>query len=454
MNNPIPAQGSHQPPALGQLALPALKLLQFEAAIRKLPDERMLKAHIANAMRQLLPYEQAIVWQRHQFSGRLRVVQVSDVKGVERKSPLLFTLEQFINQKAMSLENGRTLMLHDATAPELKNYPLQHALWLPLGHQDQPEAGVLYLRGEQSFSDAEQALTQRLAETYTHAWLALRRKPHLSQGVGMLRHGLWLVPALLIAGGFIPVPLSVVAPVEVIARDPFRLTAPIDGVVRQILVAPNSEVNAGTPLVQFEDLKPYNEMILAGQELAVAGAYSGQVNASAFEDEKSRQEMEVASTEYLLAKVRYQYMSDVYQRTKANAPQPGIAIYTNKRDWEGKTVRVGEEIMQVADPKKIQYRIALPVNDNIRLRNGERVRVFLDSSPLTSFNGTLTAFSYTPQVTSEGVSSYILLAQADDAETYPRIGARGTARIYTETVPLWFQLLRRPIAAGRQFLGI
>ncbi|MEI7254838.1 efflux RND transporter periplasmic adaptor subunit [Dickeya dadantii] len=454
MNNTIPAQGNNNTAPLGQLALPALKLLQFEAAIRKLADERIMKAHIANAVRQLLPYEQAIVWQRNQFSGKLRVVQISDVKGVERKAPLLLALERFLNKKGQALEACRVLNLQQSPEAELKNYPLQHGLWLPLGYREQPEAGVLYLRSEQDFNEAEQSLALRLSETYTHAWLALRREPRLSQGTRLLRHCLWLVPAILAAGGFIPVPLSVVAPVEVIAREPYRLTAPIDGVVRQILVAPNSQVASGTSLVQFEDLKPYNEMVLAGQELAVAEAHSGQVNASAFEDEKFRQEMAVASTEYLLARGRYQYMTDIYQRTKAVAPQSGIAIYTNKRDWEGKTVRVGEEIMQVADPRKIQYQIALPVNDSIHLKAGDRIRIFLDSSPLKSYNATLTTFSYTPQVTPEGVSSYTLLAEADSDDVYPRIGARGTARIYTEEVPLWFQLLRRPIASARQFLGV
>nr|WP_171852988.1 hypothetical protein [Dickeya dadantii]NPE72216.1 hypothetical protein [Dickeya dadantii] len=73
---------------------------------------------------------------------------------------------------------------------------------------------------------------------------------------------------------------------------------------------------------------------------------------------------------------------------------------------------------------------------------------------MKSYNATLTTFSYTPQVTPEGVSSYTLLAEADSDDVYPRIGARGTARIYTEDVPLWFQLLRRPIASARQFLGV
>ena len=41
MNNTIPASGNNSAAPLGQLALPALKLLQFEAAIRKLRGGRI-----------------------------------------------------------------------------------------------------------------------------------------------------------------------------------------------------------------------------------------------------------------------------------------------------------------------------------------------------------------------------------------------------------------------------
>ena len=36
----------------------------------------------------------------------------------------------------------------------------------------------------------------------------------------------------------------------------------------------------------------------------------------------------------------------------------------------------------------------------------------------------------------------------------PRIGSRGTAKLYGQWVPLSYSLLRRPLTAARQFIGL
>lgn len=451
--NPASQSQQHTPANQG-LALQALKLLQFEEAIRKLPDTPSLLVHLVNATRQLLPFEQAMVCQRHRFSGRLKIIQVSDIPQADRKSPLLLAMEQYLHVRGKALQQSHIFTLAESDQSVLKNHALPYGMWIPLGQSGQVDAGLVCLRSQQPFLPAELSLAQRLAGTYTHAWLALEGKRSLATGSHRFKPLLWAVPLLLVACGFIPVPLSVVAPVEVVARDPWRLTAPIEGVVRQIRVEPNSPVKQGDALLQFEDLKPYNEMVVAGRKLAVAEARSEQVNSAAFDDPDARAEMAVAGTEYQLAKVNYQYMSDVYQRTRVTAPVNGVAIFTNKREWEGKPVRVGEEIMQIADPHRIQFRIDLPLKDNIPLKQGSDVTLFLDSSPMKAWHASLSSYSYTPQTTPEGISSYVLLADLQPGEGYPRIGARGTARVYSETVPLWFQLLRRPIAWVRQHTGV
>ena len=49
---------------------------------------------------------------------------------------------------------------------------------------------------------------------------------------------------------------------------------------------------------------------------------------------------------------------------------------------------------------------------------------------------------------------YRLKATLDDPSRMPRIGLRGTAKIYGEKVTLFYYLARRPLAAARQFLGL
>lgn len=53
-----------------------------------------------------------------------------------------------------------------------------------------------------------------------------------------------------------------------------------------------------------------------------------------------------------------------------------------------------------------------------------------------------------------GVLGYRLKAALAAGTAPPRIGLRGTAKIYGDRVALIYYLLRRPLAAARQFFGV
>ncbi|MNJ03472.1 hypothetical protein D3C73_1637900 [compost metagenome] len=60
--------------------------------------------------------------------------------------------------------------------------------------------------------------------------------------------------------------------------------------------------------------------------------------------------------------------------------------------------------------------------------------------------------AYEAQTTAAGQLAYRL--DATFVEASPRIGLRGTAKLYGERAPLAYYLLRRPLAALRQGLGL
>lgn len=428
------------PASAGPEANPALRLLQHEAEIRRLATETELLFHLANTVQHLVQHDQAMVLRRHASTGQLNVEVVSSLPSLDRSAPLVQDIEARFHQLD---KDGLLAQIHVAP-PEL---------WLPLKDRDgRTDAGVMFKRSE-PFSTGEQTLLARLAETYAHAWSALRvRQGGLARGVLLNRKRIMMAGGLVLAVCCIPVRLNVMAPVEVIAAEPFVLTSPIAGVVKSILVEPNTAVSAGQVLVQFEDLQPRNEMALAQQKLAVAQARDAKVAAASFKDATAAHDMATAQAELELARVSYNYALEVLQRTQVATPAAGVVVYTDKRDWEGRPVMVGEEILQVADPAKIAYRVDLPTGNSIPLEAGADVNVYLDSSPLGGLAAKLASISYTPRVQSGGGSSYTVLAQATDGQT-PRIGSRGTAQLYGGHVPLIVQVLRRPIAATRQFIG-
>ena len=136
------------------------------------------------------------------------------------------------------------------------------------------------------------------------------------------------------------------------------------------------------------------------------------------------------------------------------AARGGLALFGDKRDMIGKPVSVGEKIMEIADPKAIDIRVDVPVSDVIILTPGARVKVFLDSAPLTPLEARLVHADYQAKAHESGSLAFRVTAVlVDEAAAAPRLGIRGTAEIYGSTVPFIFYVLRRPISGLRQWVG-
>jgi multidrug efflux pump subunit AcrA (membrane-fusion protein) len=227
-------------------------------------------------------------------------------------------------------------------------------------------------------------------------------------------------------------------------------------VVKQITVAQGAVVEKGTPLLQLDDVEQRNELQIAREQVAVADARYQRASRSAIQSEEGRKELAVALAELQLARAEAAFAEEQLRQTGVIAQRDGIAVYTDKRDWEGRPVRAGEAILQIADPEQIEFSIDLPVSDSIVLRDGARIKVYLDSDPLRAIDAEIIATSYQPRLDKRQILSFRLRAQlpVSHDEPLPRIGTQGNARIFGDTAPLIYVLLRRPLTALRQTLGV
>ena len=114
---------------------------------------------------------------------------------------------------------------------------------------------------------------------------------------------------------------------------------------------------------------------------------------------------------------------------------------------------MGERILVLADPNQVELEIHLPIADAINLRPGAEVRMFLNIHPGAPLAARIHYASYQAEVTTEGILAYRLKARFTNPAPLPRIGLRGTARIYHQRVRLFQLLARRPLAMARQWLG-
>ena len=228
----------------------------------------------------------------------------------------------------------------------------------------------------------------------------------------------------------------------------------MDGVIADLLVPPNTLVAKEEPIFVYQDTNLRNQYEVAEKQLAVAKAEYHQTAQAAFFDAQRKAQIPLLQAEAELRATERDYAKELLDQVKVKALRAGLLLYTDKSDWVGRPVQVGERIMEIADPSQIEVRIDLPVEDAIVLKMGAEVRVFLDAKPLDTFQAEVTHAGYHAEVLPGDILAYRVTAQFKDIQPDVRIGWQGTAKIYGERTSLFFLLFRRPISALRQFLGI
>lgn len=450
-STPAPAPSSAPRPSDS-----ALGLLQFEAEIRRQDTPAELQFHLANEMRRVLPFRQAFVLTV--AAPHPPVVQaISSLATVERDAPLVQWVESTVAALCKDAGLAKAVCFDtrayvDPASVEVL-YPFGHLMWLPLRHREGEVFAGALLAEAQPWRQADEVIGERLADTYAHAWQALQPRGR-RWSLGWSRR--WSIAAALAAVGTLamPVRLSALAPVEVVPARPVVLAAPVQGVVDKVHVAPNTTVQAGTLLVSFEDTRLRNEQALAEQRLAVARARSLRSSQAAFGSPDASHEVAINKAELDLAQTEYQYASDLLLNTRLKAPMAGVVVYGDRRDLEGRPVEVGQQLLQIADPRQVEFRIDLPSRDSAVIGEGADVTLYLDSAPLHPIQARLVRASYQARPTADKVLAYTLTAQPAPGSPTLRIGSRGTAQVYGEHVPLVYKILRRPLAALRQWAGL
>lgn len=254
-----------------------------------------------------------------------------------------------------------------------------------------------------------------------------------------------------------PVRQSVLAPAEVVARDPVVVAAPLDGVIESFAVAPNQPVHAGQELFRFDDTKLRSQYEVAKRTLDIARAELRRASQSAFNDRESSAQIDLLRARVKLREAELDHARALLDRVVDTAERDGVAVFTHANDWIGRPVVTGERVMEIADPAHTELRIDLPVADAIVLEPGAEVVLFLDAEPLMPRVAHLKTASYEAEVTPSGTLAYRVTAVFDDSEDGglpPRVGLHGTAKVYGEQVPLALYLFRRPLSAVRRALGV
>lgn len=432
-------------------------LLNLQARAREAKDTAELGFIAVNETRQLLHYRQAALYLPEAPSDAR--LQLSGLARTEHNVPY----NQWLSSLFAHWRDVAETYLTDGSdlpkklAEDWSHWLPAHGLLLPLLQTGGAPLGWLLLAREEPWDPAEQAVAQELVKAYAHAlalllatsgrlrrYLRPNRRRRLALWAGLL--------AGIIALGFVPVPLAVLAPAEVVAKSPFLVRAPIDGVIDHFEVKPNQIVKTGDLLFEFDSTTLRNRRNQASGDLAVTAAKYRQAAQLAVTSDTGRLDMGVRQGEMAAKAAEVRYSEQLLDRGRVRAPRDGVAIFTDSSDWVGTAVSIGETVLEIADPKQIELMIHLPMGDVIPLEPHARIDLFLTISPQTRYQAELEYASYRAEVQPDGTMAYRLKARFLNDPPL-RIGLGGTAKLYGEQVPLAYYVFRRPLAVVRQWLG-
>jgi len=434
-------------------------LLDIESEIRFAENSEALAIVVANAACEFFSADLCFVFRPGVNYSRPQMVAASHLPQIDRTTPSVFWYERLVKIFRRHEMAGKPYQIQKANLPaelhaDWEQYCSGNLLWLPLKVGKRPLQGWLLLSRKAPWQDAEKVLSEHLCASIGHAFWAFRR-PGLNK-VSTSRKKLLtgIVSGLIVAAMLLPVRLSALAQAEVSPTLPALVTSPQDGVVEKLLVQTNDNVAQGDILARLDGSALDDNVEIARRSLNVSQAVLHSARQKVFSDAATKAQIAELAAEVELRQAELKHAEKLAEQAVIRALKDGIAIAPEPEQIEGKPIRVGERILMIANPANVELLAYLPVKDAIALEEGAEVELFLDVSPLEPIKARVTRSAFAPDLTPEQVLAYTVRADFTELESVPRIGLRGTARVYGEQVSLFYYLFRRPITATRQWLGI
>lgn len=434
-------------------------LLQLEAQLQAALSAREVAFTAANESFNVLKYDQAVVWKYDLFNSPL-VTAASGLADITLDSPYVQWLGRAIRSFPTgtgSVQKVRLSELPEGIASEGEEWCSEHLMVCTLkGPNGLGRGGMLFTSAE-PFGENEVALVEWIARATGYClWAWRNERQHWWRGLGKRNMLIFMgvMVAIIAALASIPVQLNALAAAEITPQHPIPVTAPVEGIIKEIVIKPNQTVRAGEVLAVLDDTALRNRLTVAQKAFEIARADSQRAINKAFGDEASRAELQVLVARMREKSAEVNYLSDLLERLTINAPQGGVAVFSNSDEFVGKPVQPGERIMIVADPSLIRVTAFVTPDNAIQLEPGAEVKVFLNIDPLNPLSARLTRSSYEAMPQPDGSLAYVVQAELLEGHGFPRIGLRGTAKIYAEQVSLGYYLFRKPLAFLRQYSGL
>lgn len=446
-------------------------LLVLQDQVKKLNNLNEFGYFTTNETHHLLPYHTAYLWQKVEFVN-VKLLAQSGVAEMDMHAPINQWLKDAINKilhtkeakEIHSLDFSEKLSKMENIQPNLlqedevfKNWPTdlpRYVLWTPFLDNGSEISGGLLLFRDTQFSEEEIKMFRWLINNYQYTWVTLVK--HSSTSLNKILKdkkaiiGIYVFVIVVLA---FPIRLSVVATAIVGPRDPAPINASVPGVIKEFLVKPGDSVKSGQLLVILDKKDLNNAIAINQKKVLLTEAKLRSASEQGFYKQEARSEIPVLQAELAVNQAELDYTKSLLTKTNIFSPIDGVAVFDSKEDWIGQPVQAGEDILTIADPSKTELKISVPVPDLISLELGAEGKFYLYGQ-LSEVPVVLISLGYNAKIMPSKVLAYQYIAKFLDPTSAPRLGSQGTVRLYGRYVPAIYYLLRRPLQALRQTLGI
>ena len=440
------------------------KLIQLEFNLKNCENDSELFYSIVNQTIEIINYEQAVLVGLD-YSSKLKVEAISNVVSVDSTSPFVQYILDLANSLKKIYSNDEIKLVNQTELSkdikeQIKEFSPSNIVWIPLKtikNNIEVEFYLILFRND-FFEQKDIEILSYLATSYKY-FLFANRKDSLKTKLRNLKINNKYLKYSLIAiflAMFLPIKMSVIAPCEIQAKDPFVVTSPIDGSIDEIKVNSNDKVSNDELLVKIKDVDLINTYEIAKKKLDTVEAELHSMKQAGFYDIDKKSQISRLESEVALKEAELNYSKSLLDKTNIYSQTQGIAIVDNPNEWKGKPVITGEKILLIANPNEVEIKIMLSVKDALFLKENADVKIFLDNKIFETWDAKISEIFYKPQVTPENIVSYKIIADFNDLkqnDEIPKIGLRGTAKIYSQNVTLFFYLFRKPITSLRQLIA-
>ncbi|MFG0259547.1 MAG: efflux RND transporter periplasmic adaptor subunit [Phycisphaerales bacterium JB041] len=425
---------------------------------------------ITNSARQRFDCDQAAMGTIR--NGKVRVMCISGLDEVKRRSPGVHQIEQAMGECA---DAGRAIVAQPRDQWEdsdLADEGLLHQRWrataagacvlsIPVDDGNGPAAVVSFRRSADRPFDADdieaaQRLLAPLAGAIplvsratqplsTHTAHSLRSAATWSFGKGTLRRKALVLLAIAaivwIAIGTRPYRISV--PAVVTAEREHVVAAPIEGTVATVLVRAGDQVEPGQIIATMD--RSAHELERRGLEAEMQNARLRVAEAIAARDPAGAS---LAQGELRSLQTRLDRVLEQITHSEIRAPVGGIVIAPDLSNLPGRVLALGDPMISIAAADAFTLELRVPQSRITDLAPGSRLRFASHARPEDPGFSALDRVA-PATVQREGRAVFIAEAKAPEGQDWLRPGMEGVAMIDAGDRPNWWIAAHRLIDNAR-----